>query len=252
MISQTRLLHSCKITRLVTTLFAARMVVTSGHVVLVEPTPRSDNDYLFSFDEGVCNPGINSCNAFCGDPYSEEENPVTVLPVGVPITIRWKTNIAHDPYFYRISLNPQAKDNNFDNPDNILTTISNEDAAEPGNVGLTGAFSATVTIPVARMDSCYSTPCVLQLFDLYYFVSCANVLLKEAIEQGPSSSPDRKFDDVVPPPAPSSSQSVPTLPPSSVSTETTVVSGTSSNISAAISIGGGLSGLLLGLPVILL
>ena len=54
-------------------------------------------------------------------------------------------------------------------------------AANPSNVGMTGSFSTTVTIPESALNSCSQAsgdePCVLQLWDVYYFVSCANVLL---------------------------------------------------------------------------
>jgi hypothetical protein len=161
---------------------AALISITSAHVVIVKPSARTDNDYLYSFEEGVCNLAISSCNAFCGDSYSKEENPLTLLQVGVPITLKWKTNVAHEPYQYRLSLNRQGGgDNNFDNPDNILVSISNEDAADSTNVRETGSFSATVTIPKEAMEKCSgdNDPCVLQLYDMYYFVSCANVLLTD-------------------------------------------------------------------------
>lgn len=149
----------------------------SAHVVLVHPTPRTDNDYLYTFEAGVCSG--ETCNTFCGDPYSPEDNPVTVLPVGVPITLRWKTNVAHVPYQYRLSFNPEAQDNNFDNPENILAIVENAEAADVTNTGLTGLFSTNMTIPASFLNNCTNNPCVLQLYDSYYFVSCANVLLTE-------------------------------------------------------------------------
>jgi len=135
---------------------------------------------LYTFDNGVCNPD-NSCAAFCGDAYDSSVNPLTILQVGVPLTLRWKTNVVHEPLQYRLSLNPDATDDRFDFGDNILVTVANGDAADPSNVGLMGNFSTTVMIPESSLDTCSQAngdePCVLQLWDLYYFVSCANVLL---------------------------------------------------------------------------
>lgn len=151
-----------------------------AHVVLVHPTPRTDNDYLFTFDDGVCNPAT-TCAAFCGDAYDSSANPVTILPVDVPTTLRWKTNVVHEPLQYRLSLNPAATDEQFDLGDHILTTVTHGEAADPSNVGMTGSFSTTVTIPESALNTCSQAggdePCVLQLWDVYYFVSCANVLL---------------------------------------------------------------------------
>ena len=173
----------------------------SAHVVLVYPTPRTDNDYLYTFEAGVCNG--ESCNTFCGDPNSQEENPVTVLPVGVPIALRWNTNVAHVPYQYRLSFNPQAQDNNFDRPENILAIVDNAEVADVTNTGLTGSFSTNVTIPASFLESCAnnSTPCVLQLYDLYYFVSCANVLLTENVTDTPDIAPPASHES---PPMPQS------------------------------------------------
>ena len=159
----------------------------SAHVVLVHPTPRTDNDYLYTFEAGVCNG--ESCNTFCGDPYSPEDNPVTVLQVGVPIIVRWKTNVAHVPYQYRVSFNPQAQDKNFDSLANILAIVDNAEAADVTNNGLTGSFSTNITIPASFLESCANDPCVLQFYDLYYFVSCANVLLTE----NATNTPDVAF-----------------------------------------------------------
>lgn len=149
-----------------------------AHVAMVYPVPRTDNDYLYTFDAGVCDRD-STCAGFCGDVYNTNINPVTTLQVGVPITLRWKTKVAHAPLQYRLSLNPTASDNHFDVSENILTTISNADAADPSNAGRqTGSFSTIVTIPESAMETCSGgEPCVLQLWDLYYFVSCANVLL---------------------------------------------------------------------------
>ena len=93
----------------------------------------------------------------------------------------------HSPLKYQLSLNLTATNDHFDLSENILTTVTNSDAADPSNVGLTGSFSTTMTIPASALDT-YSqagsdNPCVLQLWDIYYFVSCANVLL--AAEDSP-------------------------------------------------------------------
>lgn len=153
-------------------------VLSSAHVVLIHPVPRTNNDYLFSFEETVCNPTIQSCNAFCGDALGPD-NPVTTLQAGVEQTIYWSTNVAHSPYQYRYSLNYATADDNFDNAENILTIIDNSEAAFPTNQGLTGTFSANITISLSALPSCTDSPCVLQLWDLYFFVSCANIMLTE-------------------------------------------------------------------------
>jgi len=155
-------------------------VLSSAHVVLIHPVPRTNNDYLYSFEETVCNPTIQSCNAFCGDALGPDNYPVTTLQAGVEQTIYWSTNVAHSPYQYRFSLNYATADDNFDNAENILTIIDNSEAAFPTNQGLTGTFSANITIPLSAIPSCTTdSPCVLQLWDLYYFVSCANIVLTE-------------------------------------------------------------------------
>lgn len=167
------------------TAVAAAVVLLSpvqAHVLWVYPAARTNNDNLYSFEKDVCNAEDNvGCNAFCGDPYDAATNPVTVLPVGVPITLRWMTNVAHQPFQYRLALNPTASDNNFDVTENLLTVVDNAGASDPSNVGLTGSFSTNVTFPESALITCSAIaghdPCVLQLWDLYYFVSCANILL---------------------------------------------------------------------------
>jgi len=220
-------------------------VFVSAHVVLVHPTPRTNNDYLFTFEDGVCNPD-NSCAALCGDAYDKESNPFTVFQVGVPITLRWKTNVVHEPFRYRLSLNKNAAavspgnnninnsssitttiDGGFDLADNILATVDHSEASDPGNIGMTGSFSTTVTIPESALETCgrrenvdnnsqsggvgvgkQQQPCVLQLWDLYYFVSCANVWLTteevDVNEGGQSLAP-------TPTPPPSSPLMLPTF-----------------------------------------
>ena len=118
-------------------IFCLGIGMASAHVVLVAPVPRTNNDYLFSFEPGVCNPddndGQGACDAFCGDPYLDPTGyPLTTLPVGVPLMIRWQTTVAHAPYKFRISLNQQGDgDNHFDAPRNILATVSDAEAASP-------------------------------------------------------------------------------------------------------------------------
>ena len=181
-------------------LLAATITTTAvGHVVLTYPTPRTDNDYLFSFEEGVCNPYDNNsgmhCASFCGDPYNPAVNPLTHIPAGVPVTVQWNVNVVHEPYQYRLSFNSAAGggDNYFDDPDHILTVVNNQDAVvAANNNSLTGNFSTTVTFPASAIANCSqpATPCVLQLYDLYYFVSCANVVLLSS-----SSTNTTKQDD---------------------------------------------------------
>ena len=156
----------------------------NGHVVLDYPFPRTNNDYLFSFDADVCNPDDETCGAFCGDPFDTPNAPVTVLPVGMPVLMRWQTTVIHPPFQYRIAVNPiPGGDANFDA--NIQTTVSNADARVGATIDdsrpATGQFTAPVTFPVSLLDTCNNNeseqqpPCVVQLYDLYYFVSCANV-----------------------------------------------------------------------------
>jgi len=172
-----------------TLLLLCAVSLVQSHLVLVHPTPRTDNDYLYTFEDGVCEPE-STCAAFCGDTYNSTTNPLTVLEVGVPLTLRWKVTVGHPPFKYRLSLNPTATDDDFDLSNNILTTVTNGDAADPSNVGSRGSFSTNVTIPESALDTCSQAggnqPCVLQLWDVYYFVSCANVLL---MTNAPTSTP---------------------------------------------------------------
>ncbi|CAB9504120.1 expressed unknown protein [Seminavis robusta] len=161
-----------------TTLF-----LSDAHVLLTYPTPRTNNDYLYTFREGACNPQTGvGCNAFCGDAYDLPDASTTVLSVNEPVPLTWRTNVAHPPYQYRFSLNPSAGDNNFDVPENIVVAgVDNRVAADASNGGgFTGSFHVNVTFPESILESCSADaghdPCVLQLWDLYYFVSCANVL----------------------------------------------------------------------------
>ena len=165
-----------------TFLLAAAVVTTTyGHVALEYPPGRTDNDYIFTFN-GECDP-TNSCASFCGDPYDNENNPITTLQVGTPITLRWFSPVPHPPYQYRLSLNKQTSDGNFDLPDNILTIVDAEDAAVSDSSSSNSRsreqyYSTQVVIPTEALQYCSGPdPCVLQLYDLYYFVSCANVLL---------------------------------------------------------------------------
>lgn len=171
-------------TMITSTLFllttALTTTVVHAHLNLTYPTPRTANDYLINFAPGACSYG--TCDAFCGDEYLPNENPLTTLPVGVPVNVTWQVRVAHRPRMYRLSLNPIAGegDSNFDLTDNILTTINNTDAADEGNDGFEGTFTTAVTIPEAAWETCNEAsgqPCVLQLFDMYFFVSCANVVL---------------------------------------------------------------------------
>ena len=175
---------------------------TNGHVALKYPPARTDNDYLYTFD-GSCEG--DSCDGFCGDPYINDNNPITTLQVGVPITLRWYSPVPHSPHKYRLSLNRQSSDGRFDSLGNILTIVDAEDAAvddateetvEPSDVGPSpnmrsrqrgNNFSTKVTVPTDALQYCSGPdPCVLQLFDLYYFVSCSNVLLTAEELGGPN------------------------------------------------------------------
>lgn len=194
------------------------VVIVDAHVVMMYPKARTNNDYLFSFDEGVCNPRT-TCPSFCGDPYNNSNisiynYPVTVLEVGVPLTLRWMITVSHQPYQYRLSLNPAPRDADFDLPEHELITITNEAAKDDpaSNPGSTGSFSANVTIPhgAPALKSCSlengDDPCVLQLWDKYFFVSCANVLLTTAKTPVAASNNDTVADaensTLTPSPAP--------------------------------------------------
>jgi hypothetical protein len=177
---------------LITTVIILAPVTTMAHVVLVNPVPRTNNDYLYTFDEGVCQAA--SCSAFCGDALSVTSNPLTVLEVvegSQTVEIRWKTNVLHEPYQYRIALS-MGGDVAFD--DNILAVVDNVLA----NVDITarttpqtGVFATNITIPDSHLAACAGNetstttttkpPCVLQLYDLYYFVSCANIVVQQVV-----------------------------------------------------------------------
>lgn len=168
----------------------------SAHVVLVDPTPRSNNDYLYSSDESICRG--TSCDAFCGDPLDAATNPWTELPVETRIQIRWRTTVIHEPYEYRISLS-RGGDEGFDVQ--ILAIVKNLDANDDFTVSTvprTGSFTANVTIPKSYLAYCASDtsspPCTMQLYDLYYFVSCANVVVSSPSVSSPNDGEQR--DDV--------------------------------------------------------
>lgn len=183
-------------------LLAPKLVL--AHVVLDYPAPRTDNDYLYSFEPNVCNFDTAShCRAFCGDPFDTPNAPITKLPVNEPVTIRWRTNVVHPPFRYRIAVNPVAGgDGNFDT--NVLAIVSNaqalvsayaagvEDNPADG-IGITGEFATNVTFPAELADTCGTTPCTVQLYDLYFFVSCANALF--AVNDGFVSN--NEGDDMV-------------------------------------------------------
>lgn len=93
-------------------------------------------------------------------------------------TLRWEVVIDHAPNAYRLSLNRQNSDGGFSLVENILATdIPYDQANVGGDNPWTGIFEWEVTIPDA--PECRDSPCVLQVYDLYYFVSCANVLIAE-------------------------------------------------------------------------
>jgi hypothetical protein len=165
-------------------------VTTMAHVVLIDPVPRTNNDYLYTFDEGVCQ--ATSCPAFCGDALSVTSNPLTVLQVvkgsSKTVEIRWRTNVLHEPYQYRIALS-MGGDIAFD--DNVLAVVDNVLAnvdTSARTTPQTGVFATNITIPDSHLAACAGNetttntnpPCVLQLYDLYYFVSCANVVVQAA------------------------------------------------------------------------
>ncbi|EOD05192.1 hypothetical protein EMIHUDRAFT_220325 [Emiliania huxleyi CCMP1516] len=141
-------------------LLAASLFATT-HVVLQSPTPRTDNDYLYTFD-GSCDGA--QCDSFCGDAVGT--GPVTTLTPG-PLTVRWGVAQSHPPYKFRISLNRvPLTDDNFDDPANLLGVhIGTQEYA----------YDTSHEVIIPETPACEHQPCTLQLYDLYYFVSCANV-----------------------------------------------------------------------------
>ena len=169
-------------------LLAASLFATT-HVVLQSPTPRTDNDYLYTFD-GSCDGA--QCDSFCGDAVGT--GPVTTLTPG-PLTVRWRVAQSHPPYKFRISLNRvPLTDDNFDDPANLLGVHTGTQEY---------AYDTSHEVIIPETPACEHQPCTLQLYDLYYFVSCANVRIITPSSASVAPPPSR-----LPPPPPVSSPPV--------------------------------------------
>lgn len=130
-----------------------------GHVQFGYPSAIIDDDYQYTFD-GSCQG--DSCDAFCGS--EGPAPPLTTVPLG-PLNLTINVNVKHPPYKYRISLGSGSPPAGFD------TNVLLDDIASPGDAMT--QFNVTVDIPDVSCDS----HCTLQLYDYYYFVSCANILV---------------------------------------------------------------------------
>ena len=163
-------------------LLAASLFATT-HVVLQSPTPRTDNEYLYTFD-GSCDGA--QCDSFCGDAVGT--GPVTTLTPG-PLTVRWGVAQSHPPYKFRISLNRvPLTDDNFDDPANLLGVHTGTQEY---------AYDTSHEVIIPETPACEHQPCTLQLYDLYYFVSCANVRIITPSSASVAPPPSR-----LPPPPP--------------------------------------------------
>ena len=130
-----------------------------GHVQIGYPPAIIDDDYQYTFD-GSCQ--RNSCDAFCG--MEGPSPPLTTVSPG-PQNFTVNVNVKHPPFMYRVSLRSGPSLGGFD------TNILLDNIGNPGD-GRT-EFNVTVDIPEITCDPY----CTIQLFDYYYFVSCANILV---------------------------------------------------------------------------
>jgi len=130
-----------------------------GHVQIGYPPAIIDDDYQYTFD-GSCQ--RNSCDAFCG--VEGPSPPLTTVSPGLQ-NFTVNVNVKHPPFMYRVSLSSGPSLGGFD------TNILLDNIANPG--GGRTEFNVTVDIPDITCDPY----CTIQLFDYYYFVSCANILV---------------------------------------------------------------------------
>lgn len=143
-------------------LLASLPTATHGHVQLAYPPAIIDDDYQYTFD-GSCQ--YDSCDAFCGR-AGPDPIPVTTVKPG-KLTLKLNVNVKHPPFRYRVALSTSDAPSGFDT--NILL-----DAIEaPGD----GSAEFEVTVDIPEDVSCGPGYCTLQLFDLYYFVSCARIVI---------------------------------------------------------------------------
>lgn len=190
----------------------------SGHVLLEHPAPRVPLDTVYD-DSCAWRAGF-TCPSYCGGKNAGARNlnknyPVTELPVGEPILFEWYVKVAHRPYQYRISLNAQGTgDANFDLEENRIALT---EPFEYNGFDYDQHVNGTYTIPESMYENCKdpSNPCSVQLWDAYYFVSCADVVLVKS-EGGDSAGAEGTAEDAsTPTSAPSSA---PTSMPSSTPT----------------------------------
>mmetsp|Transcript_2018 Transcript_2018/g.4555 ORF Transcript_2018/g.4555 Transcript_2018/m.4555 type:complete len:370 (+) Transcript_2018:126-1235(+) len=134
---------------------------SSAHVQLGYPQAIIDDDYQYTFD-GSCQ--FETCDAFCGMEGSEKPA-ITILRPGTN-ELTLKVNLRHPPYQYRLSLSPTG----YQNINNLQfdTNILLDHIPYPGRT----IFNVTVDIPA---DVQCDPFCTIQLYDYYYFVSCAKV-----------------------------------------------------------------------------
>eukprot|EP00563_Minutocellus_polymorphus_P003303 CAMPEP_0181033404 /NCGR_PEP_ID=MMETSP1070-20121207/7237_1 /TAXON_ID=265543 /ORGANISM="Minutocellus polymorphus, Strain NH13" /LENGTH=373 /DNA_ID=CAMNT_0023110825 /DNA_START=114 /DNA_END=1235 /DNA_ORIENTATION=+ len=139
---------------------------TLGHVQLAYPPAIIDDDYQYTFD-GSCQ--HDSCDAFCGR-TGPSPVPLTTVSPG-PLNLTLNVNVKHPPFRYRVGLSSTS-----DAPSGFDSNILLDKIEAPGD-GST-EFTVTVDIPDVKCEPF----CTLQLFDSYYFVSCATLQISKANE----------------------------------------------------------------------
>ena len=162
-------------------LLASLPTATYGHVQLAYPPAIIDDDYQYTFD-GSCQ--YDSCDAFCGK-SGPDPIPVTTVSAG-KFSLKLNVNVQHPPFRYRVALSSAS-----DAPSGFDTNILLDAIEAPGD----GSTEFDVTVDIPEDVTC-SPYCTLQLFDYYYFVSCARIIIgdpdtSEMMETTSSSG----FDD---------------------------------------------------------
>ena len=150
-------------------LLASLPTTTHGHVQLAYPPAIIDDDYQYTFD-GSCQ--YDSCDVFCGR-AGPDPIPVTSVVPG-KLALKLNVNVKHPPFRYRVALS-SASDAlpGFDK--NILL----DDIEAPGD----GSTEFEVIVDIPEDVDC-SPFCTLQLFDYYYFVSCARIIIRDPDTSG--------------------------------------------------------------------
>ena len=142
---------------------------THGHVQLAYPPAIIDDDYQYTFD-GSCQK--ESCDAFCG---RAGPDPIFVTSI-VPgkLALKLNVNVKHPPFRYRVALSSAS-----DALPGFDTNILLDDIEAPGD----GSTEFEVTVDIPGDVNC-SPFCTLQLFDYYYFVSCARIVIGDPDTSG--------------------------------------------------------------------